>query len=87
MNHSIRKETALVFLAFGGILALSSCKNDDMEVFVGEDTRNKEIVETIKALPEPKTEGAEEDINTDFKDLMPDDYSENIKYSGTKEIK
>lgn len=82
MNHSIRKETALVFLAFGGILALSSCKNDDMEVFVGEDPRNKEIIEAIKALPEPKTEVAEEDINTDFKYLMPDGYSENIKSNG-----
>ncbi len=78
MNRSIRKETGLAFLAFGGILALSSCKTDDMEVFVGEDLRNKEIVEAIKALPEPKTEVAEEDLNADFKYLMPDGYSEKI---------
>ncbi len=75
----MNKNIAFVFLAFGGIFALSSCKNDDMEVFVGEDPRNKEIVEAIKALPEPKTEVAEEDINKNFKDLMPDGYSESIK--------
>lgn len=75
----MNKNLAFAFLAFGGILALSSCKNDDMEVFVGEDLRNKEIIEAIKALPEPKTEIAEEDLNENFKYLMPDGYSEYVK--------
>lgn len=75
----MNKNLAFAFLTFGGILALSSCKNDDMEVFVGEDLRNKEIIEAIKALPEPKAEVAEEDINENFKYLMPDGYSEYIK--------
>lgn len=79
MNHSTRKKIAFAFLALGGILALSSCKKDDMEVFVGEDLRNKEIIDAIKALPDPKTEIAEEDINEDFKYLMPDGYSEYVK--------
>ncbi len=79
MNHSMKKKIAFTFLVFGGILALSSCKNDDMEVFVGEDLRNKEIIEAIKAFPEPKTEVAEEDINENYKYLMPDGYSDYIK--------
>lgn len=74
----MNKKIAFAFLAFVGILALSSCHNDDMEVFVGEDFRNKEIIEAIKALPEPKTEISDEDINIDFKYLMPDGYSEYI---------
>ena len=74
----MNKKIAFVFLTFVGILALSSCHNDDMEVFVGEDFRNKEIIEAIKALPEPKTEISDEDINKDFKCLMPDGYSEYI---------
>lgn len=51
----MKKNIAFAFLVFGGILALSSCKDDDMEVYVGEDLRDKEIIEAIKALPEPKT--------------------------------
>ena len=34
----MKKNIAFAFLVFGGILALSSCKDDDMEVYVGEDS-------------------------------------------------
>ena len=75
----MNKNITFAFLFAGGILALSSCHNDDMEVYVGEDLRNKEIIEAIKALPEPKTEVAEEDLkDKDFKYLMPNGYSEYI---------
>ena len=59
----MKKNIAFAFLVCGGILALSSCKDDDMEVYVGEDLRDKEIIEAIKALPEPKTEIDENDID------------------------
>ena len=43
----MKKNIAFAFLVFGGILALSSCKDDDMEVYVGEDLRDKEIIEDV----------------------------------------
>lgn len=78
----MKKNIAFAFLVFGGILALSSCKDDDMEVYVGEDLRDKEIIEAIKALPEPKTEIDEKDIDADFKYLKPDGYSGYTSHSG-----
>ena len=78
----MKKNIAFAFLVFGGILALSSCKDDDMEVYVGEDLRDKEIIEAIKALPEPKTEIDENDIDANFKYLVPDGYSRYTSYSG-----
>lgn len=73
MNHSFKKNIAFTFLTLGGILSLSSCKDSDMEVFVAQDTRNQKLIEAIKAIPEPKKEVADEDIeeDKDYIYLMP----------------
>lgn len=80
MNHSFKKNIAFTFLTLGGILSLSSCKDSDMEVFVAQDTRNQKLIEAIKAIPEPKKEVADEDIeeDKDYIYLMPDGYTDYI---------
>ena len=65
MNHSFKKNIAFTFLTLVGILSLTSCKDSDMEVFVAQDTRNQELIEAIKAIPEPKKEVADKDIEED----------------------
>lgn len=37
----MKKNIAFAFLVFGGILALSSCKDDDMEVYVEKTLETK----------------------------------------------
>ena len=51
-----------------------------MEVFVAQDTRNQKLIEAIKAIPEPKKEVADEDIeeDKDYIYLMPDGYTDYI---------
>lgn len=81
MNHSFKKNIAFTFLTLVGILSLTSCKDSDMEVFVAQDTRNQELIEAIKAIPEPKKEVADKDIekDKDYIYLMPNGYTDYIK--------
>ena len=89
MNHSFKKNIAFTFLTLVGILSLTSCKDSDMEVFVAQDTRNQELIEAIKAIPEPKKEVADKDIekDKDYIYLMPNGYTDYIKsYNGSRGV-